>query len=105
MIINAFYVCTPLLKWLYNSLRLIYHCDYWYAFYSFTYGEEFTIHIIVTLKTKGVDMDLQLKDKLALVTGSTAGIGYAISEVFAKEGAKVIINGRSQKQSKMPSPN
>ncbi len=41
-------------------------------------------------------MDLQLKDKLALVTGSTAGIGYAISEVLANEGARVIINGRTQ---------
>jgi NAD(P)-dependent dehydrogenase (short-subunit alcohol dehydrogenase family) len=42
-------------------------------------------------------MDLQLKDKLALVTGSTAGIGLAIALVLATEGASVIINGRSQK--------
>ncbi|GJL56979.1 MAG: oxidoreductase [Nitrospirales bacterium] len=42
-------------------------------------------------------MDLQLQDKLCLVTGSTAGIGYAIAEVLASEGARVIINGRSQK--------
>ena len=41
-------------------------------------------------------MDLQLSDKLALVSGSTAGIGYAIAELLAKEGATVIINGRSQ---------
>ncbi|MFK8068492.1 MAG: SDR family NAD(P)-dependent oxidoreductase [Gammaproteobacteria bacterium] len=41
-------------------------------------------------------MDLQLKNKLSLVTGSTAGIGYAIAETLAAEGAKVIINGRSQ---------
>jgi hypothetical protein len=31
-------------------------------------------------------MDLQLKDKLSLVTGSTAGIGYAIAEALASEG-------------------
>jgi NAD(P)-dependent dehydrogenase (short-subunit alcohol dehydrogenase family) len=42
-------------------------------------------------------MDLQLKDKLALVSGSTAGIGYAIAEALAREGARVIVNGRSQK--------
>ena len=40
-------------------------------------------------------MDLQLKNKLALVTGSTAGIGYAIAEALAADGANVIINGRS----------
>ena len=42
-------------------------------------------------------MDLQLKDKLCLVTGSTAGIGYAIAEALASEEARVIINGRYQK--------
>ncbi|MTI64550.1 SDR family oxidoreductase [Methylophaga sp.] len=41
-------------------------------------------------------MDLQLTGKLALVTGSTAGIGYAIAKTLAAEGADVIINGRSQ---------
>jgi NAD(P)-dependent dehydrogenase (short-subunit alcohol dehydrogenase family) len=41
-------------------------------------------------------MDLQLTDKLALVTGSTAGIGLAIAETLAREGARVIVNGRSQ---------
>jgi NAD(P)-dependent dehydrogenase (short-subunit alcohol dehydrogenase family) len=40
-------------------------------------------------------MDLQLKDKRALVTGSTAGIGFAIARELAAEGAQVIINGRS----------
>ncbi|HUA67147.1 MAG TPA: SDR family oxidoreductase [Candidatus Saccharimonadales bacterium] len=42
-------------------------------------------------------MDLKLSDKLALVTGSTKGIGLAIAIELAREGAKVIINGRSQK--------
>lgn len=41
-------------------------------------------------------MDLQLKGKLSLVSGSTAGIGYAIAQTLASEGASVIINGRSQ---------
>lgn len=41
-------------------------------------------------------MNLYLDKKLALVTGSTAGIGYAIAEALAREGASVILNGRSQ---------
>jgi NAD(P)-dependent dehydrogenase (short-subunit alcohol dehydrogenase family) len=41
-------------------------------------------------------MDLELKGKRALVTGSTAGIGYAIAASLAKEGARVIVNGRTQ---------
>ncbi|NML46336.1 SDR family oxidoreductase [Ramlibacter sp. G-1-2-2] len=41
-------------------------------------------------------MDLQLKGKLALVSGSTAGIGRAIATALAAEGAAVIVNGRSQ---------
>jgi NAD(P)-dependent dehydrogenase (short-subunit alcohol dehydrogenase family) len=41
-------------------------------------------------------MDLKLTNKLALVTGSTAGIGYAIAGSLAREGARVIVNGRSQ---------
>ncbi|MBA3715747.1 MAG: SDR family oxidoreductase [Pyrinomonadaceae bacterium] len=41
-------------------------------------------------------MDLQLTDKLALVTGSTKGIGLAIASGLAREGARVIINGRSE---------
>ena len=43
-------------------------------------------------------MDLQLAGKLALVTGSTAGIGLAIGSSLAGEGATVIINGRSEKR-------
>lgn len=41
-------------------------------------------------------MDLQLQGKLALVTGSTAGIGKAIAATLVSEGAHVIVNGRSQ---------
>ena len=40
-------------------------------------------------------MDLQLKDKLALISGSTAGIGFAIANGLAREGARVIVNGRT----------
>jgi NAD(P)-dependent dehydrogenase (short-subunit alcohol dehydrogenase family) len=41
-------------------------------------------------------MDLQLDGKLALVSGSTAGIGYAIARTLAQEGAGVIVSGRTQ---------
>ncbi|GMW01673.1 MAG: oxidoreductase [Candidatus Hydrogenedentota bacterium] len=40
-------------------------------------------------------MNLQLNGKRALVTGSTAGIGYSIAVALAREGAHVIVNGRS----------
>jgi len=42
-------------------------------------------------------MDLQLTDQLALISGSTKGFGLAIATGLAREGAKVIINGRSEK--------
>ncbi len=41
-------------------------------------------------------MDLKLKGKTALVSGSTAGIGLAIATTLAREGARAIVNGRSQ---------
>ncbi len=40
-------------------------------------------------------MDLQLNEKLAVVTGSSKGIGLAIVKSLAQEGAKVVLNGRS----------
>ncbi|HTI70565.1 MAG TPA: SDR family oxidoreductase [Candidatus Limnocylindria bacterium] len=41
-------------------------------------------------------MNLQIENKLALVTGSTAGIGFAIAKGLAAEGARVIVNGRTE---------
>lgn len=43
-------------------------------------------------------MDLQLKNKTALISGSTAGIGYAIAKQLAAEGATVIVNGRTKER-------
>ncbi|MDZ8185606.1 MAG: SDR family oxidoreductase [Nostoc sp. ChiSLP02] len=43
-------------------------------------------------------MDLKLHGKSALVTGSTAGIGFAIAQALAQEGAAVVVNGRSEQR-------
>jgi NAD(P)-dependent dehydrogenase (short-subunit alcohol dehydrogenase family) len=43
-------------------------------------------------------MDLQLEGKAALVSGSTLGIGFAIASTLAREGATVIVNGRTQRR-------
>jgi len=43
-------------------------------------------------------MDLELKGKIALITGSTAGIGFAIAKRLATEGAEVIVNGRADER-------
>ncbi len=41
-------------------------------------------------------MDLHLRNKLALVSGSTKGIGFAIAKALAGEGARVIVSGRTE---------
>lgn len=41
-------------------------------------------------------MDIQLKDRSALITGSTRGIGFAIAKGLAAEGANVTVTGRTQ---------
>ncbi|HEY6006993.1 MAG TPA: SDR family oxidoreductase [Geobacteraceae bacterium] len=41
-------------------------------------------------------MDLKLQGKLALVSGSTKGIGFAIVQALTGEGARVIVNGRTE---------
>jgi NAD(P)-dependent dehydrogenase (short-subunit alcohol dehydrogenase family) len=43
-------------------------------------------------------MDLQLQDKRALVTGSTAGIGFATVAGLFREGTSVIVNGRTSQR-------
>jgi NAD(P)-dependent dehydrogenase (short-subunit alcohol dehydrogenase family) len=43
-------------------------------------------------------MDLQLVGKRAVVTGSTAGIGFAIAEALAREGCFVVVNGRTDER-------
>ena len=56
----------------------------------------FAACLIVGASWPAAAMDLQLAGKQALVTGSTSGIGYAIAAALLREGADVIVNGRSQ---------
>lgn len=43
-------------------------------------------------------MDLQLKDRRVLVTGSSSGIGEAIVRLFTEEGARVVVHGRNRER-------
>ena len=43
-------------------------------------------------------MDLQLKDKIVFIAGSSQGLGFAIAQLLLEENAKVIINGRSEEK-------
>jgi NAD(P)-dependent dehydrogenase (short-subunit alcohol dehydrogenase family) len=52
--------------------------------------------LLVGASLPAAAMDLQLSGKQALVSGSTSGIGYAIAAALLREGADVIVNGRSQ---------
>ncbi len=45
-------------------------------------------------------MDLQLRSKRALITGSTTGIGFAVAAGLAREGTSIIVNGRSAERVK-----
>lgn len=41
---------------------------------------------------------MKLKDKVCIITGATSGMGKSIAEIFAKEGAQLILSGRDQQR-------
>jgi NAD(P)-dependent dehydrogenase (short-subunit alcohol dehydrogenase family) len=56
----------------------------------------FAACLVALVSWPAAAMDLLLEGKQALVTGSTSGIGYAIASALLREGADVIVNGRTQ---------
>jgi NAD(P)-dependent dehydrogenase (short-subunit alcohol dehydrogenase family) len=53
---------------------------------------------IARLQSEMKDMNIELKNRKAIVTGSTAGIGRAIAEGLARAGASVVVNGRAEER-------
>jgi NAD(P)-dependent dehydrogenase (short-subunit alcohol dehydrogenase family) len=60
--------------------------------------------MVCPTKNKAVSMNIDLSGKVALVTASTGGIGFAIAKGLAASGAEVIINGRSERSVSAASP-
>jgi 3-oxoacyl-[acyl-carrier protein] reductase len=54
--------------------------------------------MLVDKDDESTGMDLQLKGRRALVTGSSSGIGEAIARMLAQEGARVIVHGRNRER-------
>jgi 3-oxoacyl-[acyl-carrier protein] reductase len=52
--------------------------------------------LVIRGQSKGDFMDLNLKNKRALVTGSSRGLGYAVALGLAREGCRVVINSRDE---------
>lgn len=48
------------------------------------------------LSKVGAPLEPEVADKLVLVTGSSAGIGKAVAEAYARAGARVLVNGRTE---------
>src|SRR5690606_7224539 len=71
-------------------------CDHSHTFFvRLLLGSKVLCKRILLYQFKTNFMDLQLKNKSVLVSGSSAGIGYAIAKAFANEDAIVYINGRN----------
>ena len=55
--------------------------------------------MMLHLLSEGIykEVAMRFKDRVAIITGGTAGMGRAAASGFAKEGASVVINGRTSR--------